>query len=217
MLPEGAWPVWTGSNHDGKRLATRWAGGDPARTRAALMILLGLRGTPFLYYGDEIGLPDTPLDPADALDPVAERMGDPEENRDVCRTPMQWADEPGGGFTPDGAVPWLPFGDLAAHNVAAQREDPGSILHLVRDLIALRREREDLRGGAYETLPAPAGAWAWRRGASTAVAVNLGSEDAEVQGLAGTVLVGTDRGRDGEAVSGSLRLAPGEGAVVEVS
>ena len=60
MLPEGAWPVWTGSNHDGKRLATRWAGGDPARTRAALMILLGLRGTPFLYYGDEIGLPDTP-------------------------------------------------------------------------------------------------------------------------------------------------------------
>ena len=76
-LPEGAWPVWTGSNHDGKRLATRWAGGDPARTRAALMILLGLRGTPFLYYGDEIGLPDTPLDPADALDPVAARMGDP--------------------------------------------------------------------------------------------------------------------------------------------
>ena len=70
MLPEGAWPVWTGSNHDGKRLATRWAGGDPARTRAALLILLGLRGTPFLYYGDEIGLPDTPLDPADALDPV---------------------------------------------------------------------------------------------------------------------------------------------------
>ena len=77
MLPEGAWPVWTGSNHDGKRLATRWAGGDPARTRAALMMLLGLRGTPFLYYGDEIGLPDTPLDPADALDPVAARHGRP--------------------------------------------------------------------------------------------------------------------------------------------
>ena len=131
MLPEGAWPVWTGSNHDGRRLATRWAGGDPARTRAALLILLGLRGTPFLYYGDEIGLPDTPLDPADALDPVAARLGDPEENRDVCRTPMQWAAAPGGGFTPDGARPWLPFGDLAAHNVEAQRDDPGSILHLV--------------------------------------------------------------------------------------
>ena len=87
----------------------------------------------------------------------------------------------------------------------------------MRDLIALRREREDLRGGAYETLPAPDGAWAWRRGASTAVAVNLGDGEVEVEGLAGTVLVGTDRARDGEAVSGALRLAPGEGAVVELA
>jgi alpha-glucosidase len=220
MLPEGAWPVWTGSNHDGKRLATRWAGGDPARTRAALLMLLGLRGTPFLYYGDEIGLPDTPLDPATALDPVAARLGDPEENRDVCRTPMQWADVPGGGFTDDGPhppAPWLPFGDLAAYNVEDQRRDPGSILHLVRDLIALRRSREDLRGGAYETLPAPDGAWAWKRGAGTAVAVNLGSGPVTVEGLAGRVLVGTDRSRDASGVSGGLPLAPGEGVVVELS
>jgi len=216
MLPEGAWPVWTGSNHDGKRLATRWAGGDPARTRAALLILLGLRGTPFLYYGDEIGLPDTPLDPADALDPVAARLGDPEENRDVCRTPMQWAAAPGGGFTPDGARPWLPFGDLAAHNVEAQRDDPGSILHLVRDLIALRRSRPDLREGGYETLPAPEGAWAWRRGSGTAVAVNLGASPVSVDGLAGRVLIGTVRSRDGSSVSGALELAPGEGVVVEL-
>jgi alpha-glucosidase len=217
MLPEGAWPVWTGSNHDGRRFATRWAGGDPARTRAALMVLLGLRGTPFLYYGDEIGLPDTPLDPADALDPVAARLGDPGENRDVCRTPMQWADVPGGGFTSDGARPWLPFGDLAAHNVEAQREDPGSVLHLVRDLIALRRSRSDLREGTYETLAAPEGAWAWRRGQGTAVAVNLGDAPVSVGGLTGRVLVGTDRGRDGSEVSGALELAPGEGAVLELS
>jgi alpha-glucosidase len=217
MLPEGAWPAWTGSNHDGKRLATRWAGGDPGRTRAALLMLLGLRGTPFLYYGDEIGLPDTPLDPAGALDPVAARLGDPEENRDVCRTPMQWADVAGGGFTADGAAPWLPFGDLAAHNVEAQRRDPGSILHLVRDLIALRRSREDLRGGAYETLPAPDGAWAWKRGSGTAVAVNLGSGPVTVEGLAGRVMVGTDRSRDGSGVSGGLSLAPGEGVVVELA
>jgi glycosidase len=130
---------------------------------------------------------------------------------------MHWADVPGGGFTPDGAAPWLPFGDLSAHNVAAQREDPGSILHLVRDLIALRREREDLRGGAYETLPAPAGAWAWRRGERTAVAVNLGDAEVELEGLEGTVLAATDRARDGEAVGGALRLAPGEGAVVELA
>jgi glycosidase len=127
---------------------------------------------------------------------------------------MQWSAEPGGGFTTAGATPWLPFGDLEAHNVAAQREDPGSVLHLVRDLIALRRERLDLRDGAYESLPAPDGAWAWRRGEGTAVAVNLSRGEVEVDGLEGTVLVATDRVRDGEAVAGPLRLAPGEGAVV---
>ena len=74
-LPAGSWPVWTGSNHDAGRLATRWAAGDPERARLALMMLLTLRGTPFLYYGDEIGLPDVPLDPADALDPVPRRTG----------------------------------------------------------------------------------------------------------------------------------------------
>ena len=136
-------------------------------------MLLTLRGTPFLYYGDEIAMPDVPLDPALALDPVPHRTGEPERNRDGCRTPMQWSAEPGAGFTAGGAETWLPLGDTAARNVAAQREDPGSMLHLVRDLIALRRERADLRAGAYETLPAPAGAWAWRRGDGTAAALNL--------------------------------------------
>ena len=124
-LPPGAWPVYTGSNHDAGRLATRWARRRPApRARVALLMLLTLRGTPFLYYGDELGLPEVPTDPATALDPVARRTGDPSRNRDRCRTPMQWSDEPGGGFTTAGATPWLPFGDLAACNVAAQREDP---------------------------------------------------------------------------------------------
>ena len=98
-LPEGAWPVYTGSNHDAGRLATRWAADDPRRARAALTMLLGLRGTPFLYYGDELGLPEVPIDFETALDPVARRTGDPSRNRDVCRTPMPWSDDPGGGFT----------------------------------------------------------------------------------------------------------------------
>ena len=153
-LPAGAWPVWTGSNHDAGRLATRWAGGDEARARAALLMLLTLRGTPFLYYGDELALPDAELDPAKALDPVPHRTGDPSRNRDECRTPMQWDGGPGAGFT-DGAEPWLPFAD--DRSVAAQREDPGSTLHLVRDLIALRRERADLREGGYETWTARPG------------------------------------------------------------
>ncbi|HYH90568.1 MAG TPA: alpha-amylase family glycosyl hydrolase, partial [Solirubrobacteraceae bacterium] len=120
-LPPGAWPVYTGSNHDAGRLTTRWAQDDERRARAALLILLTLRGTPFLYYGDEIALPNVPLDAETALDPVARRTGDPSDNRDVCRTPMPWADVPGGGFTTAEATPWLPFGDLAAHNVVAQQ------------------------------------------------------------------------------------------------
>ena len=178
------------------------------------MMLICLRGTPFLYYGDEIGLPDVPLDPADALDPVPGRTGRPERNRDPCRTPMQWSAEAGAGFTEPGVEPWLPLGDAAALNVAAQRDDPGSQLQLTRDLIALRRAQEDLRGGAYSTLPAPAGAWAWRRGERHAVALNLSGSAVTVEGLRGDVVIATDRARDGEAVDGALALGPWQGALL---
>jgi alpha-glucosidase len=213
-LPAGAWPVYTGSNHDAGRLTTRWAGDDPRRARAALLMLLTLRGTPFLYYGDEIALPEVPIDFEIALDPVARRTGDPSRNRDVCRTPMQWSDEPGGGFTSDGAEPWLPFGDLAV-NVAAQKQDRGSTLHLVRDLIALRKSSRELTAGDYATLTAPDGAWAWRRGDRFSVAVNLSDGDVTVEALRGRVAIGTDRARDGEAVDGAVALGPWEAIVVE--
>ena len=216
-LPAVAWPVYTGSNHDAGRLATRWAGGDERRARVALMMLLGLRGTPFLYYGDELALTDVPTDPATALDPVARRTGDPSRNRDPCRTPMPWSDEPGGGFTTAAATPWLPFGDLAACNVAAQRDDPRSVLHLVRDLIALRKRHADLTSGSYEPLPAPGGAWAWRRGERFAVALNLAGADVTVEGVAGRIAIATDRTRDGEQVDRALRLGPYEGAIVEAA
>jgi glycosidase len=119
---------------------------------------------------------------------------------------MQWTGEPGAGFTPDGAAPWLPFAD--DRSVAAQREDPGSTLHLVRDLIALRRERADLREGGYAPVEGPA--WVYRRGAGTVVALNLSDSPVTVD-VAGAVLIGTDRSRD----SFDGRLAPWEGVVVD--
>ena len=70
LLPEGAWPIWTASNHDVSRLATRWAAGEPAKVKLALLLLLTLRGTPFLYQGDEIGLVDGPVQREDVLDAV---------------------------------------------------------------------------------------------------------------------------------------------------
>jgi alpha-glucosidase len=196
-LPEASWPVYTGSNHDAGRLTTRWAGGDEAKARCALMMLLALRGTPFLYYGDEIALAEGDVAPDRRRDPVP-------DNRDGCRTPMPWTAEPAPAM-------WLPLSDTS-RNVAAQREDPGSTLHLVRDLIALRRRRDDLRRGDYATLPAPEGAWLWRRGDATTVALNL-SDDAVTVDARGTVLIATDREGEGEPFAGTL--APWRGVVLD--
>jgi alpha-glucosidase len=205
-LPTDAWPVWTGSNHDFVRFPTRWCAGDERKVRCALLILLTLRGTPFLYYGDELGMQQVEV--------TGDAVRDPADRRDGARTPMQWSLEPGAGFTGASAEPWLPFGDFAARNVEEQRREPASHLTLVRDLIALRGESTDLRSGAYESLPAPDGAWAWRRGERTVVAVNLADAEAEVAGVEGAITVATGRERDGERVAGALRLAPWSGAVV---
>ena len=134
-------------------------------------------------------------------------------HRDGARTPMRWSGEPGHGFTAEGVEPWLPFG--SGPDVESQREDPGSVLTLTRDLLAARREREELRSGSYASLPAPEGVWAWQRGDGHAVAINLGASDATVE-LAGTILIGTDRSRDGERVEGGLTLGPSEAVLLEL-
>jgi alpha-glucosidase len=212
LLPAGCTPVWTGSNHDMSRLPTRWAKDDREATRCALMMLLTLRGNVFLYYGDEIGMPDTAIPPDRLLDPVSIALA-PVHNRDAARTPMPWTGAPAAGFTDAGVEPWLPFGDLAACNVADQRDDPASTLHLVRDLIALRRELPSLRGGDYRARDADGAVWAWERGADVVVALNLGDASATAD-VTGTIRIGTDRSRDGERVDGTLALGPWEGAVV---
>jgi alpha-glucosidase len=206
-LPPSALAALAGSNHDVIRFPTRWCDDDPARVRLALLALLTLRGTPFLYYGDEIGMPDVPV-PEDRVRDVAT------PSRDPARTPMQWADEPGGGFTAPGVEPWLPFGDLVRCNAAAQRSDESSILEVCRNLIAFRRTSEDLRRGDYQEHASPPGVWAWRRGERTVVAINFGERDAVVGGCEGSVAVATDREREGERISGGLRLRPNEGVIV---
>jgi alpha-glucosidase len=184
-LPEAAWPVWTGSNHDAGRLATRWAGGDPGRARVALMMLLTLRGTPFLYYGDELGLTDGSVTD----------LRDHAHGRDGGRTPMPWGDDSWN----DNA--WLPL--HAPTTVAAQRGDPGSTLHLVRELIAARRAfaREP-----YERIAGPA--WAYRRGKHS-VALNLGDEPVTLD-LRGEIVVATDPNR--QEFNGTLE--PWEGVLL---
>jgi alpha-glucosidase len=213
LLPEHAWPVWTLGNHDTTRFPTRWAGGDPGLARCALMLLLTLRGTPVLYYGDELALPQAKIPPERVVDPEAAR--DPDSGRDGARTPMPWSAEPGAGFTTPGTEPWLPFGPLGGVDVATQRSDPGSALNLTRDLIGLRRAQEDLRTGSYAEAMVEDGLWAYRRGDGFLVALNLGTDAASVP-ADGTIAIGTRRERDGEAIKGSLLLAPGEGAVLRI-
>jgi alpha-glucosidase len=215
LLPPHAWPVWTLGNHDITRYPTRWASGDPGIARCLLMLLLTLRGTPVVYYGDELAMPETSIPPERVVDPEAARHPEGGSGRDGARTPMPWSDVPGLGFTEAGVEPWLPFGDASVANVAAEREDGGSALHLTRDLIALRRGEEDLRAGAYAEVRAADGVWVYRRGLRHLVALNCGNEEAVLEAR-GEVVLCTNRSRDGEGVDGTLVLAPGEGAIVRL-
>ncbi|GMU78107.1 MAG: alpha-amylase [Acidimicrobiia bacterium] len=216
VLPAHAWPVWTMSNHDKSRFPTRWCAGDVARVRCALLLLLTLRGTPVLYYGDELGLPDTFV-PDDRLrDPVTidlHRVID----RDAARTPMPWTGEQGAGFTEPGVEPWLPFGALRACNVADQHADPGSTLWFVRDLVALRRAVADLRAGSYDDAGSDGDCWTYRRGAGVQVVLNLGDGPVTAPVLVGAgarVAITTDRAGEGEVVGSSVALAGWRGAVL---
>lgn len=212
-LPTGAWPLWNGSNHDAGRFMTRWCEGDERRARAALLILLTLRGTPLLYYGDEIGMPNVDV-PRDRLkDPVGQRHWPEDPGRDKGRTPMQWTGE--GGFSDGDVESWLPMGDARSRNVADQRDDRASFLTFCRDLIGVRRDREDLRSGSYEGLGSPEGAWAWRRGSGTMVIVNHGDVPVTLPPPSGTVLIDTERRRAGERVEGALRLEPWEALILD--
>jgi alpha-glucosidase len=219
LLPGHAWPVWTGGNHDNHRWPTRWCGDDPLKVRAGMVMLMSLRGTPFVYYGDEIGMPDTPIPDDRVLDPVGRYHG-PRVGRDAERTPMPWnADlRRGAGFSAPGVEPWLPYGAVAACNVADQRDDPTSMLTLTRDLIALRRAEPALRRGAYRTRPeSDATLWAWDRGDGLTVAINFSDGARTVAVGPATIVLSSRRERDGSKVDASLELAPWEAVIIRRS
>jgi len=155
VLPAGAQPTYVLSSHDAPRHRTRFD--DPlwgeARARVAAMMLLTLRGTPFLYYGEEIGMHDVVIPTDRVCDPVGKRF--PAVGRDPERTPMQWGAAPGAGFT-TAAEPWLPLApDYRSVHVAQQTADPGSPLSFYRRLIWYRKQSAALRRGTYHALDGP--------------------------------------------------------------
>ncbi|MBN1666319.1 MAG: DUF3459 domain-containing protein [Anaerolineales bacterium] len=160
-LPEWAWPNYVLGNHDEGRLASRYG---IEQARVAGLLLLTLRGTPTLYYGDEIGMTDVEIPPAQQMDPYGKHV--PEHGRDRCRTPMQWDPGPLAGFSPPGTpTTWLPLApDYEQVNVASQLHRPGSMLSFYRGLFALRRNWPALQVGDYQPLEGlPAQCFGYRR------------------------------------------------------
>ncbi|MAU01523.1 MAG: alpha-amylase [Anaerolineaceae bacterium] len=227
-LPEGAWPNWVLGNHDQHRVATR-VGADQARV--ANMLLLTLRGTPTSYYGEEIGMEDGRIPPEYVQDPPA--VNQPEIahiiGRDPERTPMQWDSSPHAGFTGETAVPWLPVADnYTKLNVAAQNEDPTSMLNLYRTLAALRRAEPALHAGSYRAVePDNDNVFTYLRedgdsanGRSFLIVLNFTGEPQEVNitnlGEQATITLATNMQRSGTITLSHFTLAANEGLILQL-
>jgi alpha-glucosidase len=219
-LPAGGWPNWVLGNHDQKRIATRVG---PQSARVAAMLLLTLRGTPTLYYGDELGLENVPVPPDRVQDPWEKNEPGLGLGRDPARTPMPWDGSANAGFTE--GTPWLPLNaDHKTRNVAALSGDPHSLLSLYRRLIALRRERAALHSGSYVASHAEGDVLAFERrhdqDRSLLVALNFAMVPQRLtlpdDAPDARVLLSTELDRNDEAVHAILDLRPAEGVILEL-
>ena len=219
-LPAGAWPNWVLGNHDRPRVASR-VGHEQARVAA--MLLLTLRGTPTLYYGDEIGMRQVSIAPDQVRDPFEKNVPDIGVGRDGCRTPMQWDATPYAGFS--AVQPWLPLSDeFARENVVNFDADASSILNLYRALITLRRKLPQLVTGTYEPVTSQGDILLYRRrgdGDAVVIALNLGAEPVSVTsrsiGFGNEILLSTFLDREGEKLEGVLDLRGNEGVIIGAS
>jgi len=206
LSPLAAWPTWVLSNHDNQRHRTRY--GSERRARAAVFLLLGLRGTPFLYAGEELGLGDAVVGEAERVDPGM---------RDGCRAPIPWDASPAHGWVRErNWLPWPP--DAASSSAEAERADPDSVLHLYRRLLAARRRSPALQHGEQQLLSFGAvlddRVLGFRRrlrgatgeecaGEERIVLVNFSDEEVTID-ADGVVVVASDGCGEGDRFSGRL-------------
>ena len=202
--PAGAWPTWVLSNHDVPRHRTRYE--SEARARAAAVLLLTLRGTPFMYAGEELGLEDAVIPKERRVDPG---------RRDGCRAPFPWDPSPSHGWqSEDNWLPWPPAADV--HNPEVQRSDEASMLNLYRRVLGARRASPALTHGDFELLDSVDTIVAFRRhsgGDQRAVAVNF-SEEKATAAIPGEWLVEVSTHRLGEGTTFSGELHGDEAVVL---
>ena len=229
LLPENGWPCYYLSNHDLVRHCTRLGkGGDAiARAKVAAAMILTLRGTPILYYGEEIGMPHSRVARRDLDDPIGRKWWPIPVGRDGCRTPMQWSAQEHAGFSR--VEPWLRADPSCARiNVEQQQDDPASLLNWYRRLAWTRKRKPALKAGSYRAIDrVPRGVFAFLRelgGEKIAVFLNFTSRDVTLAGrleeLAGgewNVLL-TTHGTGGErATVDNMVLRPDQALICEAS
>jgi alpha-glucosidase len=219
LLPSYAWPNWVLGNHDKSRIATRVG---PAAARVAAMLLLTLRGTPTMYYGDEIGMHDVPIPVWQVQDPFEKNVPGLGLGRDPERTPMQWSGDEHAGFT--SGTPWLPVSDdFQAVNVTLEQSQPTSILTLYHRLIELRRTEPALSVGDFAPLPGDDDLMAYIRKINKRrllVVLNFGpkTKSFSISDLQcrGSLLLSTYLDRSREPLPEKFLLRADEGAIIEL-
>lgn len=219
-LPPDGWPNWVLGNHDQPRLASR-VGSDQARVAAIL--LLTLRGTPTIYYGEEIGMTDVAIPPDEIKDPQGLNMPEKNLSRDPSRTPMQWDDTENAGFSK--SKPWLRLPDnFKRVNVKAQKENPYSTLSFYKKLIDLRQKEPALQTGTYKPVHSDRQLLSYMRETNRQrflIVLNLSHRTCQFKPehfeFEGTVELASVPEREGSTVKDSISLSGDEGMIIRLT
>jgi alpha-glucosidase len=214
-IPDEAWPDWVIGGHDKKRVASK-LGQEQARILA--MLLLTLKGTPFLFAGDEIGMEQVEIPEDHIQDPFEKLVPGYGLNRDPQRSPMRWDGSDGGGFT--SGTPWLPLGsDVGERNVERLKNDRRSLLLLYRRLIGLRHREPLLTAGDYRPMRSSNDILTYKRvgqDGEVLVALNITNEPRRLQWDGrGSILLSTYLDDAESRAEGPMLLRPNEGVIIK--